>query len=174
MTRPRRPRYTGNPIVDGAVQAVKEMGGKALRRAVESVMEDGQNAVEDLRDEIMDARARVGDQGPLYDPEIRVRQVHPETEDDMNDRAERRRRRDERDQGREGDDDPPPSGDVADLAELIDFKDAEVFIRSGLTILADLAKNDAFSKDTVKDLESILSEINDAIEEREGEDPGDG
>ncbi len=172
MSRPRRPRYTGNPIVDGAVQAVKEMGGKALRRAVESVMEDGQNAVEDLRDEIIDARARVGDQSPLYDPEIRVRQVHPETEDDMNDRAERRRGREERDGGSGGDggEDPPPSGDVAELSELIDFKDAEVFVRSGLVILSDLAKNGAFNKDTVKDLESILSEINDAIEEREGSD----
>jgi len=162
MTR----RRTGNPFVDGAVDAVKEIGGKALRRAVDSVMEDGQRAAEQLRDDILDARGRVGDQSPLYDPEIRVRQVHPATEDDMNDRAERRQRREARDQERD-EEQPPPSGDVAELAELIDLRDAEVLVRSGFTILADLAKNGAFSKDTVKDLESILNEINEAIEERD-------
>lgn len=160
-------RGTGNPLVDGAVQVVKEIGGKALRRAVDSVMEDGQRAAEDLRDDILDARARVAvEQNPLYDPDIRVRQVTPKTEDDMGDREQRRQRREERDRGRG--EDPPPSGDIADIAEMQDMRDAEVLIRQGWMLIADLAESGAVPKETAKDLESIMNELRETIEEREG------
>lgn len=152
-----------HPLVEGVIRAGAEIGSKAIRRAVDSVMEDGQRAAEEIQRDIMDARSRID--GDTIDVPFEVRQVNPE--DDMG-RGERRRREPREPREEQPNDDPPPSGDIADIAELTDMRDAETFIRHGWMLFAELADSGALSKDTAKDLESILTELREQIEDREG------
>jgi hypothetical protein len=152
-----------HPLVEGAARAVAEIGGKALRRAADSVMEDGQRAAEDLRRNFMNIRTGIGDD--TIDVPFEVREVTPDPEDDM----ERARRR-ERGAAREDKDpeDPPPSGDVAELQELQEMRDAETFLRHGWMILAELADAKAFPKENANELEELLGDLRDRIEDKEG------
>jgi hypothetical protein len=153
-----------HPLVEGAVRAVAEIGSKAARRAIDSVMEDGQRAAEDLQREIMSARSHVG--GDTIDVPFEVRQVTPDPEDYM-ERARRRERGAREDKDPEETDDPPPSGDLAAERELQDMRDAETFLRHGWMLLAELSDNKAYPKENAGELEELLADLRDRIEDKE-------
>jgi hypothetical protein len=151
-----------HPLVEGAVRAVAEIGGKAARRALDSVMEDGQRAAEDLQRDIMNMRTGFG--GDTIDVPFEVRQVTPDPEDDM-ERA-RKRERGAREEDKDPED-PPPSGDLAAERELQDMRDAETFLRHGWMLLAELADNKAYPKENAGELEELLADLRDRIEDKE-------
>ncbi len=150
-----------HPLVEGAVKAVAEIGGKAVRRAVDSVMEDGQRAAEDLQRDFMRMRTGFGG-GTTIDAPFEVRQVTPDPEDDMERARARRSAREEKDP-----EDPPPSGDLAEIAELQEMRDAETFLRHGWMILAELADNGAYPKENAKEIEELLGDLIDRIEDKD-------
>lgn len=158
----RRPMH---PIVEGAARAVAEIGGKAVRRALDSVMEDGQRAAEEIQRDIMNARSHVG--SDTIDVPFEVRQVP--SEEDIMERV-RRRERAARDPKPDADD-PPPSGEnLEDILELTNLRDAETFLRHGWMLLAELSDSDdeVYPKENAKELEELLADLRDRIEEREG------
>jgi hypothetical protein len=150
-----------HPIVEGAAEALKQIGGKAVRRALDSVMEDGQRAAEEIQRDIMNARSRVG--GDTIDVPFEVREVTPEEED-----MERARRRERGAREDKDPEDPPPSGDVAEIAELTDMRDAETFLRHGWMLLAELADRGSYPKENADELEELLGDLRDRVEDKEG------
>jgi hypothetical protein len=157
-----------HPIVEGVARAAAQVGGKAIRRAIDSVMEDGERAADEIRRDIEGARIYTRDDVPPFE----VRQVYPE--DPMAERERRRRREteardDERDGEREEhDDDPPPdSGEMQDIRELTDLRDAETFLRHSWMLLADLAEQGVYPKSRANDMEDMLNDLRERIDERE-------
>jgi hypothetical protein len=156
-----------HPLVESAARAVAEIGGKAVRRALDSVMEDGQRAAEELQRDILNARSHVG--GDTIDVPFEVREVRPDTEDDM-ERVRRRERaeRGGRESKPEETDDPPPSGDVAEIQDLTDMRDAETFLRHGWMLLDELADRGAYPKENASELEELLGDLRDRVEDKDG------
>jgi hypothetical protein len=157
-----------HPIVEGVARAAAQVGGKAIRRAIDSVIEDGERAADELRRDMERVRIYTRDDVPPFE----VRQVDPE-EDPMAERGRRRREPEERDgererEERERDDDPPPdSGEMRDIQELTELRDAETFLRHSWMLLADMAEQGTYSKTRADDLEDILNDLRERIDERE-------
>jgi len=170
---PKRMHPVAEALAEGAAQVVRAVGEKAVRRAVDSVMEDGQRAVEEMQRKIAGARARVIDGDADFDlePERVVIDVQPvdvqpiETEPQerkrtMGDR-DRRRERDERNE-RDG-----SEPNEKELAQLTDLQDAETLLRHAWMLLADLSEQGVYPKKEADMLEDALEELRDRIEERE-------
>jgi hypothetical protein len=148
-----------HPLVESVLRAGAEIGGKALRRAADSVLEDGQRAAEDIQRDFMSARSRID--GDTIDVPFEVREVRPE-EDDM-ERARGRGTREDKDP-----EDPPPSGDVAEIADLTDMGDAETFLRHGWMLLDELSDRKMYPKENARELKELLDDLCDRIEDKQG------
>lgn len=160
-----------HPLVEGAAviarEVVRQVGEKAVRRAVDSVMEDGQRVTEEMQRRIMNARAGLGAE-PISVP-FEVRPVNPRTTDSERTEpmGERRRRDDDDNDDRGRDDREDREVPPKEVLELVDLRDAETFLRHGWMLLTDLSENGAFPKKATDDLEEILEALRDRIEERE-------
>jgi hypothetical protein len=161
-------RQRMHPIVEGAVEAVTQVGEKAVRRALESIVEDGNDAAR----EIARRAGRFHDQVRTRVP-FDVRQVDPEPEKEEVVMPKRKPREAEEEyEDLEEEEDPEEEEDEEDEKkhaiegpDRVDLSDAEVLLRQAWMLLADLADRGIYSRKRARQIEEHVHDLGDRLDE---------